>query len=691
MPNRLADAASLYLRQHADNPVDWYPWGAEALERAKKENKPIFLSIGYSACHWCHVMAHESFEDEKIAAVMNEHFVNIKVDREERPDLDQLYMTAVQLMTGRGGWPMSVFLTPELEPFYGGTYWPPTRRMGMPGFEEVLRAVAEAWKDRPEQAAEQARRLTENIRRSGQLAAPAGEGDISADLLPGAFTELRQIYDQQHGGFGGAPKFPHPMSVCWLLRYWRRSGEPAAREMALTTLDKMARGGIYDHLGGGFHRYSVDAEWLVPHFEKMLYDNALLTVSYVEAFQATGEQRFADVARETLDYITADMTSPEGGFYSTRDADSEGEEGLFYVWTIDELNEVLGAEDGQLIADVYGATRGGNFEGRNILHLKQSIPDWAEHHGHDVEQLSERLDACREKLLSHRSGRVPPNRDEKVLVFWNGLMIHAFALAGGALAEPQYVATAGRAADFLLEQLWKNNTLSHMWAAGAAHGTGYLDDYAALANALITLYEADFQPRWIEAAVAISEQMIVRFHDEEQGGFYYTAADSPDLIARTKDTIDSSTPSGNSLAATLLVRLGHLTGNQRMLEIARQTVTLAVPLMERTASGTSQMLIALDGLLGPLHQIVVAGSPDEEDTQAVLADLRRRFIANYVLALNPGGDDEADLPPALAPLLQDKTPGAENLSAYVCHDFTCLEPARGHEAILKAWDELAGE
>jgi len=435
MPNRLAQETSPYLLQHRDNPVDWHAWGPEALELAKREERPIFLSIGYSACHWCHVMEHESFENPAIARLMNENFVCIKVDREERPDLDQIYMNAVQLLTGRGGWPMSVFLTPDLKPFYGGTYWPPTSRMGMPGFDQVLLAVADAWKNRREQTVQHAAELINHLSRFAE--GPAAAGELSLHLIGAAGDALERSFDHHHGGFGGAPKFPHSMDLQVLLRLWKRHRRPGFLEIVTATLDKMAAGGIYDHLGGGFHRYSVDERWLVPHFEKMLYDNALLTSAYVEGYQATGNAEYARVARETCNYVLREMTDPAGGFYSTEDADSEGEEGKFYVWTPGEIEDVLGKEAGEIFCYVYDVTESGNFEGHNILNLPKTIEVCAKIKGRDSEQLRAELAASRQKLLAVRSKRVRPGRDDKVLVAWNGLMIDALAKAAGALDEPR--------------------------------------------------------------------------------------------------------------------------------------------------------------------------------------------------------------------------------------------------------------
>ena len=493
MPNHLAGESSPYLLQHKDNPVDWYPWGPEALGRARAEQKPIFLSIGYSACHWCHVMEHESFENPRIARLVNEHFIPIKVDREERPDLDQIYMNAVQMLTGRGGWPMSMFLTPDLQPFYGGTYWPDTSRGGMPGFDQVLEAVAAAWRDRRGEMTAQAAELTQHLR-----AAPipvATEGELSDRLLRQAETALERTFDPRHGGFGGAPKFPHPMDLRLLLRIWKRKPRDSVLQVVTTTLDKMAAGGIYDHLGGGFHRYSVDERWLVPHFEKMLYDNALLVGAYTEAFLASGPADYARVARETLDYLLRDMTDPAGGIYSTEDADSEGEEGKFYVWTPAEVEAVLGPAAAEIFCYVYDVSDAGNFEHSNILNLPKTIEQCAKIKQLDPDKLRADLAAWRAKLLEARGKRVRPGRDDKVLVSWNGLAIDALALAAGALDEPRYLAAAIAAADFILTRMRRpDGRLLHTWR-GEAKLDAYLDDYAALVGGLVSLYEAGFDER----------------------------------------------------------------------------------------------------------------------------------------------------------------------------------------------------
>jgi uncharacterized protein YyaL (SSP411 family) len=688
MPNKLAHETSPYLLQHRNNPVDWHPWGLEALQRSKNEGKPIFLSIGYSACHWCHVMEHESFENEAIAKLMNEHFVNIKVDREERPDLDHIYMSAVQLLTGRGGWPMSVFLTPDLQPFYGGTYWPPSSRMGMPGFDQVLLAVADAWKNRKAQAMEHAAELTENIAAYGAL--PQSKEPLSGDWLQKAGAALERQFDFGHGGFGGAPKFPHPMDLQVLLRVWAKTKRQGVLDMVKTTLDKMAGGGIYDQLGGGFHRYSVDERWLVPHFEKMLYDNALLTTAYVEAYQATKNADYARIARETCDYVLRDLTDPSGGFYSTEDADSEGEEGKFYVWTPAEIEAVLGSEQAERFCYAYDVSESGNFEGHNILNLPKSLELIAQIKKRELKELRAELDGGRQKLLAVRDKRIRPGLDDKVLVAWNGLMIDALARAAGALGEPRYLDAAKEAADFILRELRKSDgRLLHTWRAGQAKLDAYLDDYAALANALVSLYEATFDERYVDEAIALCEIILRHFADASAGGFFYTADDHEQLISRHKDIQDSSVPSGNALAATVLVRLGKLTGRTNYLQAAEGTFQMASALMERAPTASGQMLLALAMYFGPTPEIVLLGDPGDKDTAAVLSSLRQTFIPNRVVALKRDASGQESS--ALAPLFEGRTAGAEAPTLFVCENLACQAPVSGREAVLKVIRKLAGD
>jgi uncharacterized protein YyaL (SSP411 family) len=685
MPNRLAQETSPYLVQHQNNPVDWYPWGPEALDRAKREQKPIFLSIGYSACHRCHVMEHESFENEEIAKALNENFVCVKVDREERPDLDQLYMNAVQMMTGRGGWPMSVFLTPDLKPFYAGTYWPPKASRGMPGFDQVIEAVAKAWKTNRAEAEKMADRLTAEL---AKLDSNMAAGELSADLVEGAVRQLRQAFDGTHGGFGDAPKFPAPMALRLLLRHWHRRRDRSSLNMVQVTLNQMAAGGIYDHVGGGFARYSVDARWLVPHFEKMLYDNAQLAVAYLEAYQATGDNEYARVVRETLDYVLRDMTDPAGGFYSTEDADSEGVEGKFYVWTPDTLREVLTDKAAETFSRVYDVSESGNFEhGLSILNLPKTLEQQAKLLGRDPEELTTELAASRAKLFAAREKRIHPHKDDKVIVAWNGLMIDAMARAGAVLGESRYLDAAAKAADFLLQALRRDDgRLLHTWRGGVAKIDAYLDDYACLANGLVSLYEATFVGRYLDEASALMEVVLDKFGDPDGQGFYFTADDQEQLIVRSKDFTDNAVPSGNAMAATVLVRLGKFTGDRRYIDPAEGVLRQTVDLMRRAPIATGQALLALDLELGPTYELVLAGDMTDKLSRATLADLRGRFLPNKVLAFTGPGADA--VPQSLSELLQGKTMQGGAPTLYVCEGFTCQAPAQGKEEIEHTLDEL---
>ena len=680
--NRLAGESSPYLLQHAHNPVDWYPWGPEALARARSENRPIFLSIGYSACHWCHVMERESFENPDIARVMNEHFVNIKVDREERPDLDQIYMNAVQAMTGHGGWPMSVFLTPSLEPFYGGTYFPPTDSRGMPGFPRLLLSVNRAWEERREEILESASQMTERLRSMGEVAA-GSEVPFEVRHLDQAARVLLKNFDSRHGGFGQAPKFPHPMDLKVLLRHHARTGDDQSLHAVRLTLEKMARGGIYDHLGGGFARYSTDERWLVPHFEKMLYDNALLTSVYVEAFQATGDQGFAQVARESLDYVLRRMTGEEGGFFSTEDADSEGEEGKYYVWTLDEIRQVLGQDRGETFAYVYDVSESGNWEGHNILNLPRPISQAAKLLSRDEAGLSAELAEDRAKLLSVRDRRVPPAKDTKVLVSWNGLMIAALAVAGRALMDSRYLPAAARAAGFILDQMRVDDgRLLHTYKDGKARLNAYLDDYANLIDGLTRLYETTGEPRWIDAALDLSRVMIDEFADAEQGGFYYTGKSHETLIARTKDLFDNATPSGNAMAATALLRLGALTGRDDLRQAGRRALEAVKVVIENTPSAAGQSLVALDFELSPIREIAaIAGAEEQELWSALDLLYGGLFLPHAVVA--PATAKQAVALTGRMPLLAHRPARDHSLTTYICQNFVCQEPVVGVKDLEK--------
>lgn len=663
--------------------MDWYPWGPEALDRARQTNRPIFLSIGYSACHWCHVMEHESFENPEIARILNDHFVSIKIDREERPDLDQIYMTAVQLMTGQGGWPMSMFLSPQLKPFYGGTYFPPEDHYGRPGFKRLLQAIVDAWDNRREELLQSSDQLTERVQAATRL--EPGRSPLSADTIRSATNEIGRAFDRANGGLGSAPKFPHPMEIRLLLRAWRRFGEDDALQMARLTLDRMAMGGIYDHLGGGFHRYSTDERWLVPHFEKMLYDNALLTLAYLEGFQATGETLYREVVQQTLAYVRREMTSPEGPFYSTQDADSEGEEGRFYVWSNAEVEQLLGKDLADVVGYVYDISPEGNWERKNILHRAKSFAQDSRLLRLEETELRHILDKGRSILFEARSKRVWPGRDEKILTSWNGLMIAAFARAAQVLQDPSYAENAARAADYLLRHLrtGQGRLLRTASAGTEPKLNGYLEDYSFLIDGLIALYEATFAPRWLEAALELSEVMIDQFWDNQEGGFFFTGRDHEALIARNKDPHDSSIPSGNSMAVTALLRLAILTGRRPLLEKAEATMRLFSDLMSTRPLGAGQMLCALDFHLGPVTEVAIVGDPLQEPTHRVLQAIHGRFRPSQVIALKSVHDADKRLD-ALIPLLHEKE-GRGEVTTYLCENYRCQEPLVGAEALEAAF------
>jgi uncharacterized protein YyaL (SSP411 family) len=682
-PNRLADETSLYLRQHANNPVDWYPWGPEALARAKELDRPIFLSVGYSACHWCHVMEHESFEDESTAALMNAHYVCIKVDREERPDLDTIYMNALHVLTREGGgWPLSVFLTPDLTPFFAGTYYPPDDRYaahGRPSFKRLLVEIHNAWRERRDRITEIGKSVTEYLQQMGAVS--ASDTAVSPELLFGALSALRRSYDSRYGGFGSAPKFPHALELRLLLRLSERFNDPVALEMVKHTLTMMARGGMYDQIGGGFARYSVDEKWLVPHFEKMLYDNALLTSAYVEAFQKTRAPFFEQIARETLDYVRREMTAPNGAFFSTLDADSEDEEGKFYVWSQDELLAVLGTEDAEFAAKVWGVTKRGNFEGHNILFRSLSDEDEAKSHGTSLADFQAKLKGVKTKLYEARAKRVWPGRDEKILTAWNGLMIAAFAQAGAVFGDERYLKSAADAADFILVNMrTPDGRLYRTTGVGLPPKlSGYLEDYAFLADALVTLYEATFDPKWLRSALELAEVMLKHFADPNGPGFFFTADDHEQLIARTKDLHDGSTPSGNAMAVTALLRLAALTGRRDLAEPAERALRGYRETMAEHPAASGQMLVALDFYLGPVQQIAIVGPEQSAETKRALAAVHRAFRPNRVIAFH---DPATGAPPAeLAALFGGKEAAGGAVTVYVCENFTCQAPLVGAEAV----------
>ena len=662
--NRLVNETSPYLLQHADNPVDWYPWGEEALTKARVEDKPIFLSIGYSACHWCHVMAHESFEDEAIAAILSEHFVSVKVDREERPDLDSIYMSAVQALTGRGGWPMSVFLTPGGRPFHGGTYYPPERRYGMHSFRDVLNAIADAWQNRREELDASTVKIVEALRgRQGTSSGASRSRELSASTIDAAYQAMADGFDRRRGGWGGAPKFPQPMALEFLLRYHYTTGDVRALAMVKQTLEAMASGGMYDQIGGGFHRYSVDERWLVPHFEKMLYDNAQLARVYLHAWQVTGDPFLRAVAEETLDYVIQEMTSPEGGFYSTQDADSEGEEGKFFVWTLQEIGEALG-DDCEAFISAYGVTAEGNFEGANILELVGKSDQRDE------------LAAARAALHNVREQRVRPGRDDKVLASWNGLMLAAFAEAARVLDRDDYRRVAERNAGFLLHELrGAEGRLLHTWKEGRARLNGYLVDYSYVVDGLLELYQTTFEPRWFRASRELADAMIARFQAPE-GGFYDTSDDHEALITRPRDTQDNATPSGNAMAATVLLKLAGFTSDARYTDTAHRALVEVQTLAGQYPLGFGQWLQALSYALATPREIAIVGDPASSDTHALVAATQDGYRPFQVVARGvPGPDEDA------VPLLHGRGLVAGRAAAYVCANFTCKTPVTDPEGL----------
>lgn len=672
--NRLAREKSPYLLQHAHNPVDWYAWGAEAFEKAKNENKPIFLSIGYSTCHWCHVMERESFENAEIARVMNEHFVNIKVDREERPDVDQIYMTAVQAMTGGGGWPMSVFLTPDREPFFGGTYFPPDRRWGRPGFKEVLLEISRMWREEKKRVVEWGAQLSQAIREEKSMSG----GELSEATLRRAYQVLTEIYDPQEGGFGGAPKFPRSETISLLLRIYRRTGERHALTMVTRTLEKMSRGGIYDHLGGGFHRYSTDAHWLVPHFEKMLYDNALLAKSCLEAYLVIqGEitalalsppsdlsdacSLFEGIARETLDYVLREMTSREGGFYSAEDADSEGVEGKYYVWTEEELQKILTPEEFKKVREVFQTSPQGNYEGKNILHLQGAIP-WSVR---GEPPLKEAI----KKLLTHRAKRIPPYKDDKVLASWNGLMITAMAYAHQVLGDERYLRSATGAADFILKNMWDGKSLKRRYREGDTRYHASLEDYAFVIQGLLGLYEADFNMRWFEVARLMQARVDELFWDSKNGGYFSTDMSDATLIARVKDIYDGAIPSGNSIEALNLLKFYSYTLDDFYQKRAEGLLRTFSGFVNENPQASPALLMAVDYVTDLSKEIVIAGLRSDPKVGSFLQKIHHYFLPNRVIALS----DKPGLA-SFMPLLDGKVPQEAEATLYVCEGHVCQRP-----------------
>jgi uncharacterized protein len=670
MANRLANETSPYLLQHKDNPVEWYPWGEEALLRAREEDRPILLSVGYSACHWCHVMERESFEDEETARMMNEHFVNIKVDREERPDIDSIYMAAVQALTRHGGWPMTVFLTPEGAPFYGGTYFPPVPSRGMPSFQQLLLSVADAYENRRDEVLQSATSVRDFLRASTAAAMPEAEA-IGTELLDRAASVLLSQLDRRFGGFGAAPKFPQAMNLEVLLRHHHRTGDRSAIDGVLLTLRSMANGGIYDQLGGGFARYSVDAYWLVPHFEKMLYDNALLSRLYLQAYQATGDAFYRRIAEETLDYVLRDMTSEEGGFYCAEDADSEGVEGKFYVWTPGELQILLDPDEANLAARYWDVTERGNFEGTNILHVPLPPEAVAEEFGLSPEELRERVSEIRSKLFAAREKRVRPGRDEKILAAWNGMMLRSFALAARVTGREVYREAAVRNATFIVEKMKEDGRIHRSYKDGRARFNGYLEDYAMVADGLVAVYEATFDARWLVEADALMEAVSELFWDEETRTFYDTPADHEELVTRPRDVYDNAAPSGTSVATNVLLELSLLLDRADYRQRAEDILEELAGGMEKIPGAFGRLLCALDFATAEPREIAIVGHQEAEETRALLNTVYAGYLPNKVVAGRDPDDDEAG---GLIPLLEGRIARENKATAYVCVQYACQTP-----------------
>jgi uncharacterized protein YyaL (SSP411 family) len=700
--NRLIHEKSPYLLLHAHNPVDWYPWGEEAFEKARREQKPIFLSVGYSTCHWCHVMERESFSDLSIAEIMNKYYVSIKVDREERPDIDRIYMTYVQATTSGGGWPMSVFLTPDLKPFFGGTYFPPDDRYGRLGFRSLLLRIEEAWQKDRDKITQSASHFAQFLERAANT--EAGEGrDLQEPVLRKTYDEIKASYDPVYGGFGGAPKFPRPVTFNFLMRYYARTAQKETLEMALNTLRAMARGGVHDHLGGGFHRYATDAEWHVPHFEKMLYDQAQLAVAYVEAYQATRDRFFADTARDVLEYVLGDMRSPEGGFYSAEDADSfieagkpEHGEGAFYVWEAEEIQAVLGA-DAALFDFYYGIEAAGNvpsekdaqgeFKGKNILVVRHSLAEAARRFGGSEGEVGARLAVARKKMLAARSRRPRPSLDDKVLTAWNGLMISALARSSQALDEPRYLAAAEQSADFIQSKLYdaRSGQLKRRYRAGDVAIDGFLDDYAYLIQGLLDLYEASFDVRWLSWAIKLQEKQDEVFWDSRNGGYFATSGGDPSVLVKMREDYDGAEPSPNSIAAMNLLRLAQMTDQQQWREKAERVFAVFARRLQTNPEALPQLAAALDFKLSKPKQIIIAGEVGAADTRALLRLVNERYIPNKILMVVDGAQGQKQLAHWL-PFVQGMTRQQGRATAYICENYACKLPTADPAEVARLLD-----
>jgi uncharacterized protein YyaL (SSP411 family) len=676
--NRLINQASPYLLQHAKNPVDWYPWCDEAFEEAKKQDKPIFLSIGYSTCHWCHVMAHESFEDARIAGIMNENFINIKVDREERPDLDELYMTAVQAMSGTGGWPLSVFLTPQGKPFYGGTYFPVKDSFGRPSFERVLLAVIDSWKTNRRELIDSASSVVKVIIQPTAVEQAEVPGQV---MLDEAFLHLEDSFDWEYGGFGVAPKFPSPSYLNFLLSYWWRTRNDKALQMAIKTINAIAAGGIRDHIGGGFHRYSTDRHWIYPHFEKMLYDQAQLADVCLYLFQVTRDDKYARLARHTLDYVLRDMSSPAGGFFSAEDADSEGREGAFYTWNYEEIQNILG-KDAEIFSEYYNITSDGNFEGKNILHVTMTKHDFAQKLEKDVQSLDEILLRCREKLLLYRSKRERPGLDDKIITGWNALMISAFANAYAILGEIKYLEAALKSADFVFTNLMVDGKLKRYYKDSKRVENGFLEDYAFMSLACIDLYQATFKPEWLKQAGQLVTNMCELFEDTANGGFLIAPRERAQLIVPIRPVYDSSVPSGNSAAVTAILKLGKFTMNPDLVAKAERAFAAFSKFMVEAPTSVTQMLTALGLAIGPTQEIVIA--PGQNGPRSMLAELHKEFLPNALYVLHDNQQIEN-----MIPFVSQQNPIENKTTAYICQNFTCKSPINDEKEFKHVLERLS--
>ena len=685
--NRLIFEKSPYLLQHARNPVDWYPWGKEAFEQAKKLNKPVFLSVGYTTCHWCHVMEHESFEDEEVGKLMNERFVCVKVDREERPDIDAVYMTVTQQMTGSGGWPMTVIMTPEKQPYFAGTYFPKEGKFGRPGIKQILVGLSDAWKDDNEKVLEVAGEITKFLQ---EISAGTPGDPVKAELMDKAFGQLQSQYDSQYGGFGRERKFPVAHQLSFLTQYYKRTKKAEAMLMVENTLTQIRNGGIYDHIGQGVHRYSTDRQWLLPHFEKMLYDQAILAMAALDAWQVTGKESYADLVRELFVYVLRDMTSPEGGFYSAEDADSEGVEGKFYVWTPEEIEKILGEKNAKVFSEVYNIREGGNFRdeatgkatGESIAHLQMPLSLHSAKLKIAEDTLRKQLAADRNKLFQHRKTRIHPQKDDKVLTDWNGLMIAAMSKAGTLLQEPKYIQAATKAADFVLEKLRsEDGRLLKRYRTGSAGLPAHLEDYAFFTWGLLNLYEATFEIRYLQAAIELNELAIQHFWDSKTGGFYMTADDGEKLLVRHKELYDGAIPSGNSVAALNLLRISRITGNTELEDRAAKLMQAFSGDVEKSPYNYTQLMLALDFATGPSLEIVISGDLKDPRTQELIQAIHQEYIPNKVLVHRPSKDASKIV--KIAPYTENQRPASDGSPrVFVCQNFECKQPVKEVEKLM---------